>query len=696
MSVAPRRPKRRPRNKRDWSLIEFISDRALLGPFFDGPSWDLWRAVLKAATAAPMTAHDLELFAKVSGGRKPPTKPVHELDICVGRGGGKDAVASAIGCHSAVTGDFSRLRPGERGTVMVMANDRDQAGVAYGFTAAYFERVPLLAAMVESETADTIDLSNGARLVIGTNNTRAPRGRTICCAIYDECAFWRSDDSASPDADVDAAVSPGLMRFPGSIKILISSVNKRSGLLYERWAEFFGKDSDEVLVVLGTSLDFNPTLDRATIERDLARDPERYGAEYLSLWRDDLSNPFDRGLIDAATDHGIVGRPPAPGITYVASCDASGGRGDSFTAAVAHADEDGRALLDLIFERRAPFNPEETVAEIAGLFRDYRCAEVVGDNYAAAWVSDSFEKHGVRYRKAERNRSEVYAEALPLFTAGRVRLLDHPRLAHQFASLERRTARSGKDAINHPSGGQDDVANSAALALVETATEVASSLIPAASIRASISPPEADDFKLVQSVYATLWVDVSGMAAWSIIAYSPHQPCPLVVVDFDRCPWGINLPEKIVKQLGAIAKGMREGDTKRFQFGIPVVFFVQSQIQRSATQAMLQLVESAIHADGLNHLRQVEVINAAWLADPVQLAFAASEHWTAGRVRLSRQASEKSRSLPIVGALQMRPGTRIDDDALRVAMFLAIVLGLEPDPAPHGHQAFPGARVSAA
>jgi hypothetical protein len=77
-------------------------------------------------------------------------------------------------------------------------------------------------------------------------------------------------------------------RVPGSMKILISNVHKRSGLLSQRYREFYGKDNDDILVVYGTTLQFNPSFDKDIIERALAEDPERYGAEYLSKWRDDL------------------------------------------------------------------------------------------------------------------------------------------------------------------------------------------------------------------------------------------------------------------------------------------------------------------------------------------------------------------------------------------------------------------------
>ncbi|MCD0421873.1 hypothetical protein LOC51_32070 [Rubrivivax sp. JA1024] len=40
-----------------------------------------------------------------------------------------------------------------------------------------------------------------------------------------------------------------------------------------------------------------------------------------------------------------------------------------------------------------------------------------------------------------------------------IRLVDNPRLINQLAALERKTSRGGKDTIDHPPAGHDDVAN---------------------------------------------------------------------------------------------------------------------------------------------------------------------------------------------------------------------------------------------
>jgi hypothetical protein len=50
-------------------------------------------------------------------------------------------------------------------------------------------------------------------------------------------------------------------------------------------------------------------------------------------------------------------------------------------------------------------------------------------------------------------------EEVYLRNSSRVELLDHPRLVAQLCTLERRTARGGRDSIDHPPGGHDDIAN---------------------------------------------------------------------------------------------------------------------------------------------------------------------------------------------------------------------------------------------
>ncbi len=104
--------------------------------------------------------------------------------------------------------------------------------------------------------------------------------------------------------------------------------------------------------------------------------------------------------------------------------------------------------------------PAATAAEYAMLARQYRCTFVTGDNFAQEWVAGAYRTAGVEYRRSPRVRSELYLEGLPVFTRGLVRIPDHPQLLRELRLLERRTARSGKDSVDHGVGGSDDYANS--------------------------------------------------------------------------------------------------------------------------------------------------------------------------------------------------------------------------------------------
>jgi hypothetical protein len=149
----------------------------------------------------------------------------------------------------------------------------------------------------------------------------------------------------------------------------------------------------------------------------------------------------------------------------------SGGAHDSSTCAIAHREGDV-AVLDSIIEIKAPHSPMTATKTIAGVLKSYGLRQTVSDKYAAGFAVDAFHQSGIKLLHSERDRSELYIETLPLFSSGRVRLVDHKRLVTQFASLERKTNSLGRDSITHPAHGADDLCNAAAGALVLAAEKV--------------------------------------------------------------------------------------------------------------------------------------------------------------------------------------------------------------------------------
>jgi len=97
---------------------------------------------------------------------------------------------------------------------------------------------------------------------------------------------------------------------------------------------------------------------------------------------------------------------------------------------------------------------------------------VVGDRYAGEWPREQFRKRGIAYELAEKTKSDLYRAFLPEVTSGSVELLDEPRMLTQLCALERRTARGGRDTIDHPPNGHDDLANATAGAIALVATRI--------------------------------------------------------------------------------------------------------------------------------------------------------------------------------------------------------------------------------
>jgi hypothetical protein len=137
---------------------------------------------------------------------------------------------------------------------------------------------------------------------------------------------------------------------------------------------------------------------------------------------------------------------------------------------IAHKDGE-RIFLDKLDEVRAPFDPADVVAQFSKVLIAYRIRSVGGDNYSAEWVRSAFRQHGISYVSSEYNRSELYLEALPMFSGCTAVLLDNNRLVSQLADLERSAGRSSRDAINHPRGRMDDCANACCGALVHAAAQ---------------------------------------------------------------------------------------------------------------------------------------------------------------------------------------------------------------------------------
>jgi hypothetical protein len=441
------------------NIIKVIKDFFIR---FKPSSWAAWMVLLKALFAIGMTAAEQEIFSQHTGRMKLPTSPLREAWLVVGRRGGKSLVAALVAVFLACFCVYSQyLAPGEVATIMVIAADRRQSRVVMRYILGLIESVPMLKAMVVNQTKDTIELNNRVVIEVHTCNFRAVRGYTIAAAICDEIAFWRSEESANPDTEILNAIRPGLLTIPNSLLLCISSPYARRGALWEAFSRHYGKDGDSVLVWKASTREMNPTVDEESIQQAYAEDEPRAKAEYGAEFRTDVELFVSREALEEARILHRVELPYCQEFQYHAFTDPSGGQADSFTLGIAHR-ENGRTILDLLREVKPPFSPDVVTGNFALQLKAYRINSVVGDRYAGEWPRERFRVHGIEYKTSILTKSEIYKAWLPEINSGKVELLDEFRLFSQLIQLERRTGSGGREIIDHPPGGHDDLANVAA------------------------------------------------------------------------------------------------------------------------------------------------------------------------------------------------------------------------------------------
>jgi hypothetical protein len=451
------------------SIIEAIHSAKLFGalPRFKKLStWAAWLVVLKAVFGLAMTADELEIFQRHTGRKSPPLGGSKETYLIIGRRGGKSFISALIAVFVACFGDFRAfITIGETLAVMCLAKDKDQARIVFRYIKAILNFIPALKAMIVAPRADEIELSNGVTIMVKTSDFGGVRGPTIVCVVADEIAFWPSQ-GVNPDNEVLTAIRPGMATIPNAKLLCISTGYAMTGALFDAHKEHFGKDADEILIWQSDTRSMNPTISQALIDRELERDPEAGRAEWLGLFREDVSAAFPLDVIEACVIPGRIQLPASPNCCHVGFTDSASGRQDQWVTAIAHAHGE-KIILDALLATKPPFSPADTAKEHAAFLKSYGIHGVTGDAYAGEFPRELFAKNGIGYEVSEKHKSDLYLELIPALTSRRVELLDNEKLKTELRRLERRRGRSGKDSIDHPPRGseRDDLANALAGAI---------------------------------------------------------------------------------------------------------------------------------------------------------------------------------------------------------------------------------------
>jgi hypothetical protein len=451
-------------------IIEAMTSPDWWGPWFARGDWSRWYIFLRAVFALPMAAADLEIYRECTGRSDPPQARAKEAYANVGRRGGKTRIMATIAAWLACFEDWQHhLDPGEHAHVLLIAKDQVQARIAFGYVASLICHHPVLHDLVVSETADSLTLSNGVIVRVASASFRGLRGYAVAALLADELAYWfDGDTSANPAEEILNAVRPGMLQFGGRGMLLAgSNPYRRTGPLWDAYRRHHGQPASPVVYWKASTLTMNPLADADEIARAYEEDPAKAAAEYGAEFRTDIEAFVSREVVEAAVVPGRHELPPVRGVAYHAFVDGSSGMGgDAMTFAISHRSADGVAVLDALRGFSPPFSPATVAAECAGVAKAYRAYKVHGDRWGLGWIGERFEDAGLRYEIAENPESDIYREFLAPLNSGKVELLDHPRMIAQLCALERRTARGGRDSVDHPPGSHDDFINAAAGALV--------------------------------------------------------------------------------------------------------------------------------------------------------------------------------------------------------------------------------------
>lgn len=464
-----------------------------------GADWSGWRAFLGASFGLPLSPKEMEIFQTATGRKASPQAKAREVWMICGRRARKSAIASVIGVYVAAFKDHRpHLAPGERAQIPIIAKNTTEAKTIKDFIVAILSSSPELSHLLEgTPTAEIVRLKTRCDFAIRACSITAVRSKAIPLFIGDEIAFWHTDDAANPDRAILESVRPAMLSYGGDGMIMgLSSPYARRGVLWERFEQDFGKDGERLVWKAPTLMMHDTPEVRAEVEKAFLDDPIAAAAEYGAEFRTDVAAFVTREMLESVTgEHFEI--EPTKGIKYTAFVDPSGGNSDSFTLGIAHWDPKLGSVLDLLWEKEAPFSTTEAVKEVTDLLKEYGLRRVTGDNFGGRVYQDMFRENGVTYSICKQRRTELYANLLPLINSNRCVLPNDAKLRNQFLLLDRRSLASGREIIDHPKGAHDDLCNAAAGALVTVNR-----------YRREVEEEEAKPHSTEELFYERLWKDI--------------------------------------------------------------------------------------------------------------------------------------------------------------------------------------------
>lgn len=356
----------------------------------------------------------------------------------------------------------------------VLANDEDQAADDLELAKKLIKVNPTLEAELDAKQK-IIERTDGKGFleILPAGDVVGSHGKTYLFAGFDEIHGYKTWDileamqldPTRPDAMLWLTSYASIFHKPGvPLFDLIASGKKSTDprMFFSWYAADHVTDPD--LADASPEDKANPSRgswqDQGYLEQQKSRLPaHKYRRLHLNLPGLPEGSAYTAEMVMDAIDRGVRIRSHSEAASYGAFVDMTGGSSDDAVLAIAHHDESGRGVLDVLVDQgqRPPFDPRKAVVRFSEMLKEWGVKSVTGDKYAGETFISAFKDDGITYRVSDKSKHELYESFEPRLNGSSVVLLDHAEMESQLLSLVWRGNR-----IDHPGGEHDDFANAAA------------------------------------------------------------------------------------------------------------------------------------------------------------------------------------------------------------------------------------------
>lgn len=413
-----------------------------------------------------------------------PAEARRVLVLVAGARGGKSYVVGALRClHLALTVSLATLAPGEQAFGVIIAPDPRQREQCFGYALGAAKSHPGIAGLIKGDPGKerfTLKRPDGEVTIEALPAKRggsAGRGRSLVCAVLEECAFFLDENYVVNDEEVFKAVTPRIL--PGGQTILSSTPWAEVGLLYKEFVANHpepkcaaphltqpGRPHRAIAAHAPTLLLRDVELTRDIVAAEQARDPvnaaREYGAQFLALGSLQF---FDPVAIAKAIDHTLT-FPAWPAQTDARLLCVGADLGfvrDAAAAVVLERTAAGiRPLeeLELMPTSGQRLKPSEVFAAMAELAKRHGAVDIVADQHYAESAREAWTAEGLVMVDREQDKVTVFDAARIEIAEGRL-VLPNSDVVEQLRAVKKRPLPGGGIAIEQPRkpGSHGDLAS---------------------------------------------------------------------------------------------------------------------------------------------------------------------------------------------------------------------------------------------